>query len=74
MGFRWADDGECFICKRHTEKFCDSCGRYVCDTHKLEKPLKGSTKIFIFCKECYSKGKKPVNADVRGFHPEYKGR
>ncbi len=71
MGFRFSEDGECIVCKIHTYKYCDACKRYICDDHRIEKKVKGSSSKRIFCKECYEKGKEPRNVDLRGLSEEY---
>ncbi len=73
MGFKFSQDGLCIVCKKHTTKFCDSCGRYICDEHTIEIPVKGSTKAYMFCRECYEKGRKPLNAGFRNQNPHYEG-
>jgi hypothetical protein len=71
MGFIFSEDGECIVCGQHTNKFCDACRRYICDEHQVQKPVEDSTKVLIFCRECYEKGKSPRNADMKGLHPHY---
>jgi hypothetical protein len=71
MGFVFSADGECVVCKRVVGKHCDACRRYVCDAHQVEVPVPGSSVVHIFCPECYSKGKKPVNFTQHGRHAHY---
>ncbi len=72
MGFTFSEDGECVVCKRISNKFCDACRRFVCDEHSIEVPVPGSivTK-HLFCKACYETGKKPINAPHSGKHAHY---
>ncbi len=72
MGFSFSEDGECIVCGIPTNRYCDSCRRYVCDRHGHEKtPKGGGAKPHVFCRECYEKGKPPSNADMRNTHWEY---
>ena len=73
MGYRYGSDGLCIVCKKHTDRFCDSCGRYICDEHRYKVEIKNSSETRMFCKGCYEKGKNPVNADMRGRHPHFQG-
>jgi hypothetical protein len=71
MGFAFSQDGECRVCKKPTNKFCDACRRYICDEHQVKVEIAGTVSEHIFCKECYEKGKRPINATSKGMHPHY---
>ncbi len=58
MGYKLFQDGNCYVCKKHTEHFCDVCLRYICDDHKIEVEVHNEMYPYIMCKECYEKWKK----------------
>lgn len=62
MGYRYQQDGLCYVCEVQTEYYCDHCMKYVCGEHRKDVEIAASpqlnlSKHFIFCDECHKKGK-----------------
>lgn len=70
MGFHYHWDGRCYICKSHTDTFCDHCGRYICEDHQKRKSISHTFKKFIFCPECAKKNKKAINPKTKVCNPQ----
>lgn len=65
MGYLTHVDGRCYMCKKHTDIFCDFCRRYMCPEHLVERG-----KRFVFCKECEEQKKPPVHSKRKIANPE----
>ena len=67
MGYIFQKDGECYVCGKHSDFFCDACEKYICDDHKKKKKLmKYDKKKLTVCPDCYSK-KKPAKMAYRRY-------
>ena len=71
MGYIFKKDGECVICGQHTEYFCDSCEKYICEDHIKKRKLKYGKKELTFCPDCYKEGKAANMPYRRVANPSY---
>lgn len=65
MGYLTHVDGRCYVCKKHTQIFCDYCRRYMCELHRIDRGKK-----FVFCKDCEEKKRQPVHSKRARGNPE----
>ena len=67
--------GNCVVCGKKTQKFCDGCKSYVCETH-LRKPF--ADIEIILCENCWERKneilkeiKKHEKTDLSDIFPDY---
>lgn len=65
MGNKYLTQGPCEVCGRITHDFCDHCGVFVCEDHRVVKSAVSGLKKNVFCKKCGSKRSKKINPDMR---------
>lgn len=67
MGNTYLKQGECVECGRITHDYCDHCGVFVCEDHRVVKPAVSGLKKNFFCKKCGTANRKikKVNPDMR---------
>lgn len=70
MGYLTHVDGRCYVCNTHTDIFCDHCSRYICEEHRMERPIERTFKNFVFCKDCEKQKKQPVRPKRTFGNPE----
>jgi len=65
MGTRYVDQGACIECGKYTHDYCDYCGAYICEDHRVRKHPDVGSKEFIFCKTCAKLNRKPIDPQRR---------
>ena len=55
MGYKLFSDGNCKVCGKHTEEFCDHCLLYVCEDHENMVEVENAMFPYKLCPDCYKK-------------------